>query len=283
MIIKKFLITALILIFVPLSYIKAGYSQDELPYYLMDRGIGVPSSMFGTYIEEQQLLVYLYYEYYCDKDMEYEPAEFGYGLAQEYKGKYTAHEGLIFLGYGITDRLAIELEVAVIKSRLERDQSDSSNMPDVLEESGLGDVETQLRWRLFEENEKRPELFSYFETVFPLQKDKLLIGTSDWEFKLGFGASKGFSWGTTTLRSAVEYNRAEDKFELGEYAVEYVKRISQFLRVFLAAEGTQDEVELITEAQLHFKNRAVIKLNCAFGLTAKATDLAPEVGIMFVF
>jgi hypothetical protein len=280
---KMFLIRSLILLSAVIFSAEAAYARDELPHYLEDRGTGIPSSMFGTYIEKRQLLLYFYYEYYYDRDMEYEPAEFGYGLALEHKARYTAHEGLIFLGYGITDRLAVELEAAVISARLEKDQDDPSDMPDVLEESGLGDVESQLRWRWFEENEKRPELFSYFETVFPLQKDKLLIGTSDWEFKLGMGTVKGFTWGTTTLRLAFEYNRAEDKFELGEYAVEYLKGISRSLRVFAAVEGTQDELELIAEVQLHLRRRTVVKLNCGIGLTPKATDLAPEVGIMFIF
>jgi len=110
-----------------------------------------------------------------------------------------------------------------------------------------------------------------------------MIGTSDWEFKLGTGAVKGFRWGTVTVRTAVEYNRAEDLFELGEYAVEYLKRISPLLRLYAGVEGSQDEVEAIAEAQLHFRERVVVKLNFGFGLTPKATDLAPEVGVVFVF
>ena len=94
-------------------------------------------------------------------------------------------------------------------------------------------------------NERRPELFSYFETVFPLQKDKVLIGTQDWEYKLGFGAVKGFSFGTLTVRSAIEYDRSEDKFELGEYAVEYLKKISSRWRLYGGIEGAQDEIEIV--------------------------------------
>ena len=81
-----------------------------------------------------------------------------------------------------------------------------------------------------------PEVFSYFETVFPLQKRKRLIGTQDWEFKLGTGVIRGFRWGTTTLRAAIAYDRAERKGELGEYAVEYLKRLSPAVRVFAAIE-----------------------------------------------
>ncbi|MGI9078730.1 MAG: hypothetical protein ACR2G6_15585 [Gemmatimonadaceae bacterium] len=201
----------------------------------------------------------------------------------DYRGKYRASEGLIFLGYGVSDRLAVEFEAAVIKARLEKSPDDPTGMPPVLEESGLGDVEGQLRWRWKRETERRPEIFSYFETVLPLQKQKRLIGTRDWEFKFGSGIVRGFKWGTTTLRAAVEYDGEEGSVGLGEFALEYLKRISPALRVFAAVEGAQDEIELITEAQWFLRPNIVLKLNNAFGVTSKATDWAPEIGLMFSF
>jgi len=69
--------------------------------------------------------------------------------------------------------------------------------------------------------------------------------------------------------------------EFGEFAVEYLKRVSPAWRVYLGVEGTQDELELITEAQWHITRSVFLKLNNAFGITSKATDWAPEVGIMF--
>lgn len=260
-----------------------GAQERDLPVYLKDRGSGIPTSMFGTYIREGELLVYPFFEYYHDKDMEYSPAELGFGLDQDFRGKYRAAEGLIFFGYGIADWLAVEFEAAVISATLEKSPDDNSAMPDKLKESGLGDVEGQIRSRWLRENESRPEVFSYFEIVAPLQKDKVLIGTQDWEYKLGIGAVKGFSWGTMTVRVAGEYDRSESKTELGEYALEYLKRLSPAWRVYLGVEGAQDEVELIPEVQWHFTDSIFLKLNSAVGITAKATDWAPEIGIMFSF
>jgi hypothetical protein len=239
--------------------------------------------MFGTYIEEAEFITYLYYEYYYDQDAEYSPQELGYDLDKDYRGRYRAHEGLVFLGYGITEWLAIELEAAVITAELFKSDDDETDMPDELEESGLGDVETQLRWRWTHETESRPEIFGYYETVFPLQKDKDLIGTPDWEFKLGTGATKGFTWGTMTVRAAMEYDAAEEVAELGEYAVEYLKRVSELFRFYVGIEGSQDEVELITDLQFHIHSNAFIRINNAFGVTSKATDYAPEAGILFHF
>ena len=248
-----------------------------------DRGPGVPTSMFGTYIEEGEILFYPFVELYVDGDAEYSPDELGYGLDEDFRGRYRATEALIFLGYGISDRLAVELEAAVITARQEKAADDPSAMPARIEESGLGDVEGQLRWRWSGETERRPELFSYFETVFPLQKGKRLIGTQAWEFKLGSGVVRGFSWGTATVRAAVEYDGEDGSVALGEYAVEYLKRISPRLRVFSGIEGSEDEVELITEAQLFLRPDVVLKLNNAFGVTSKATDWAPELGILLSF
>ena len=48
-------------------------------------------------------------------------------------------------------------------------------------------------------------------------------------------------------------------------------------------EGTQDEVELITDLQFHVSPHAFIRINNAFGVTSKATDYAPELGVSFHF
>jgi len=263
--------------------VRGHLDTGDLPAYLRDRGEGVSTSMFGTYIQKGQLLVYPYYEYYRDHDYEYAPNELGYTQDKDYRGDYEGHEWLLFLGYGISPRLAIELEAAAISAELETASDDNSGLPASISESGIGDVESQLRWRWTEETAKRPELFSYFETVFPTQDKGSLIGTTDWEFQLGAGLIRGRSWGTTTIRAAVEYDASENAFGLGEVALEYLRRLSDTWRVFGSVEGTGDEIELITEAQLHFSGKVFLKLNNAVGLTSKAPDWAPEIGVVFSF
>jgi hypothetical protein len=255
--------------------------EPSLPAYLRDRGPGIATSMFGTYIRKGELLVYPFLELYRDRDYEYKPSELGYGLDEDYRGRYTATEGLIFLAYGFTERLAVELEAAVISARLEKDPSDPTLVPAAIKESGIGDVEGQIRMRWANETRSRPEFYSFFEAVSPRNRDKPLIGTEAWEFKLASGLIKGTSLGTFTLRAALEYSKAEAKLEPGEYALEYLKRLSSRLLLYTGVEGVQDEVEWISELQVRLSRYATIKLNNAFGLTSKATDWAPEVGIMF--
>ena len=259
----------------------AAAEDDASPPYLGDRGTGLPTSMFGTYIRRGELLVYPFFEYYLDDNMEYKPDELGYGVDDDFRGKYRASEGILFASYGFLDWLAVEVEAAVITASLETSPDDHSGVPAKIEESGSGDVEGQLRVRWMRETASRPELYSYFEAVSPQQTDKVLIGTPDWEYALGAGLVRGFSWGTTTIRFAGEYSVEESKFDVGEYAVEYLRRLSPAWRVYAGIEGSQDETSLITEAQWHFTDWVFLKLNNGVGLTSKATDWAPEVGLMF--
>jgi hypothetical protein len=252
------------------------------PVYLQDRGTGVPTSMFGTYIRKKELIVYPFYEYYRDEDFEYKPEEFGAQGDVDYRGRYRAHEGLFFLGYGLTDNLAVEFEAAVITASFNKSAADPSTLLPEINESGLGDVEGQIRWRWRTETERRPEWFSYTEFVVPHAKDKPLIGTPGVELKFGTGLIRGFGWGTLTARAAVEYSHASSSpWDLGEYAVEYLKRLSSKWRVYVGLEGTQDEVSLITEAQWHIVPHGFVRFNNGLGLTSKATDWTPELGILF--
>ena len=257
---------------------------QDLRLWLRDRGSGVATSMFGTYVRKGELLAYTFLEWYADSDLEYKPSELGYTGDLDYRGRYRASEGLLFLGYGITRDVAVELEAAVITATLEKSPADPSALPSKITESGLGDVEGQLRWRWLHETARRPEAFAYFETVLPLQKHRRLIGTRAWEYKLGLGVTRGRSSGTWTFRAAVDYSGEEKKIEPGEYALEYLRRLSPAWRVIALIEADQlDEVALITGAQWRFHRRAVLKFNNGWGLTRNATALAPEVGVMLTF
>ncbi len=258
--------------------------EAGLPPYLADRGRGLATSMFGTYVRKHEWLVYAFYEYTKTSDFEYTPDEVGFPGNQEHFGRLTEREALLFISYGLSDRFAFELEGALHASAtLRKAPDDFSGVPGRLEESGLGDVEGQLRWRWSEEGEHRPELFSYFEVGFPFQKDRVLLGTQGWEYALGFAAIKGHRWGTLTGRVSVKYDQEDGQVEVGEYAVEYLKRLSPAWRFFAAVEGEDDEVELIVEAQVRLGRHVLLKLNSGFGVTTKAPDFAPEAGLLFSF
>ena len=188
------------------------------------------------------------------------------------------------MAYGVSDRLALEFEAeAWASSELQKASDDTSNMPDRLKESGLGDIEAQLRWLWKKETPTRPMLYSFLEVTFPLaEEDDVLLGTQDWETSLGFGVVRGFRWGTLNGRLSIKHD-AEEGVEPGEYAIEYLKRTSPRLRWVATLEGEDDEISLIGEAQLTLGQAAVLKLNSGFGLTEKAADVALEAGVIFSF
>src|SRR5687767_10856901 len=131
----------IILLASPILTAAAPAAAQDLPVHLRDRGTGVATSQFGTYVKKGELLLYPFFEWYYDRDLEYKPSELGYGVEEDYRGRYWASEGLLFLGYGVTQDVALELEAAVITARLEKSRQDPSAMPREVKESGLGDVE----------------------------------------------------------------------------------------------------------------------------------------------
>jgi hypothetical protein len=164
----------------------------------------------------------------------------------------------------------------------EKSGMDRTAVPPRVTESGLGDIEGQLRWRWRRETDQRPELFSYAELVVPHHRDRPLTGTPGWEIKLGTGLARGFAWGTLTARAALEYDTSStSRLDLGEYAVEYLKRLSPRWRVYAGIEGMSDEVALIAEAQYQLSRTVFVRINNGIGLTSKATDWAPEIGVVF--
>lgn len=263
--------------------IPAAQADEPLPYYLQDRGTGVYTSQFGTYVRDGETLVYPFYEYVINKEDEYHGSELGYSGETDYLGEVEEHEYLLYVAHGFTEDLMVELEGALYttKTLKKADNDTTSGLPPELKESGLGDVEGQVRWRWSKETESRPEWWSNFEVVFPLQKDKVLIGTQDWEVTAGIGLTKGFTWGTLTPRFSLAYE--DGGLDVGEMAVEYLKRLSPSWRWVTTIEGNLDEASLIAEAQWHFSQRAFFKFNSGFGLNASAEDFAPEIGLMMSF
>lgn len=114
--------------------------------FLADRGTGIATSMFGTYVRDGEWLIYPFLEHYRDRNFEYKPTEFGGTREQDYRGRFRAFEGLFMVAHGLTDDLAFEIEAAVIHASFERAVDDPSALPRTFTESELGDVEGQLRW-----------------------------------------------------------------------------------------------------------------------------------------
>jgi hypothetical protein len=249
-----------------------------------DRGAGIPASMFGTYIERHQLLLFPFGAYTRDHDREYNPARLGFGLDEDFRGRFSSTEALVFAAYGVTDWLALEFEASRIRATFDKSNRDTSALPARIVESGLADFEGQLRLRLWRETEGRPEVFGFVEITAPSQTHTLFIGDDQWDVRPGLGVVRGFSWGTMTFRTDLEWNRDDRHLDLGESSIEYLRRLSPAWRLNLAIEGGEtgapDEWELVTGVQWRLRDFLLVKADNVVGLFSKATDWSPQIGLM---
>lgn len=263
---------------------RSGLAQDSLPAWLADRGDAIASSMFASYIHPGELVVFPFFEYLRDNNREYQPREFGLGPATDYRGRFHSTAEQVFLGYGVNDWLALEFEMAHISAELTKSPSDNF-LPPRIEHSGITDIEAQVRVRVRREGPRSPEFFLYSEFVARTQRGKFLISEAYWDIKPGVGFIKGFSFGTMTSRINLEYNHEEKKLDLGELSVEYLKRISPNFRIFLAFEGGEtgalDEWETVQGFQLRLSKSLFFKFDNTLGISSKANDWVPQVGLMW--
>ena len=249
---------------------------------------GIPTSLLGTYIQPREWLVYPFFEYTRHDKFEYTPSELGVhgpGDQDEFRGKTIEREYLLFVAYAFNDSWALEIESALHASvDFTRAADDLTGTPDKLKESGLGDTEINLRWRYAKETATRSDITFFFKTVFPLQKDKKLLGSRDWEFEPGFVLTKNYSFGTLAVRGSISWSSGERKLDFAEWGIDYVKRLAPNWRLAVSLEGEQaDEISLIGELQYALARNLVLKLNTGIGLTEKAARLAPEIGLLLRF
>jgi hypothetical protein len=254
------------------------------PAYLADRGDGIRTSLIGTYVRPKEFVFYPFYEYTRTRNFEYTPSEVGGVGNTDFQGKKYEREFLVFLGYAFSDSLLVEFESALHSTvEFRKAPDDTSNAPAQLRESGLGDTEAQIRWRIAKETETRPDVTAFFETVFPFQRSKKLLGTQDWQFASGVVLTKGYPFGALSLRGGLGYDRGDRKFKVGEYAIDYLKKLSPAWRVALSLEGHESELSIIGEVQYTLSKDAILKINSGFGLSSKDRAFAPEIGVLFRF
>ncbi len=259
---------------------------ENISWRQQDRGPGVATSMFGTYVREGEWLLYTNAKYGRDDDFEYDPAEFGFAnAAGEFFGQLRSREAAVVVAYGLDDDMVLELEAAAQRATLQKGPGDPSTMPAEIRESGLGDVHARLNWRVLDEGDRRPEVFTYVDLTIPHDSSKVLIGTADWVANIGAGAIRGFSWGTMAVRAGALFELSSASVgDWGEVAVEYYKRLSPQFALYtglIMAEG--DEGSAIAELQWHVTPHMALKINSGFALTSHAVDWAPQIGVQYSF
>jgi hypothetical protein len=264
---------------------RAVEAQGSPPSWLKDRGDAISSSMFATYIHPGELVVYPFFEYLRDNNREYQPKEFGLGPEIDFRGRFHSTAEQIFLGLGVNDWLALEFEMAHISAELTKSPSDGFLPPGKIRQSGLTDIEGQVRARVARESARWPEFFIYSEFVARTQRARFLISENYWDIKPGVGFIKGFGFGTLSGRINLEYNHEEKKLDLGELSVECLKRLSPNFRLFVDFEGGEtgslDEWTTVQGFELRLSHSLFLKFDNALGISSKADDWVPQAGLMW--
>ncbi len=248
-------------------------------------GSGLPTSIYGTYVRPGELLIFPFFGYSLDNNREYQPKQLGYGLDEDFRGHFKSSAGQLFLAYGVNDWLALEFEAAYLSARLEKSPNDPNGVHTTVKESGLADIEGQLRFCWMKETDHRPEIFGFVEITVPSQRHKFLIGDPDWDFRPGVGISRNYTWGKVTFRTDLEYNREASSVDIGETALEYLKGLSNTWQMYLSLEGGEggapDEWSLIGGLHWQIAGNTFLKVDNAVGISSKATDWEPQIGLLF--
>jgi hypothetical protein len=258
--------------------------QPDVPH-LRDRGPGVRTSEFQTYVGRHQLLLLTSAAYIKDHNREYNPLDWGYGTQTDLRGTLRSSSAQLFVAYGVTDWLAVELEGSSLSARFDKSSRDTSATPARIRESAIGDFAGQVRVRFAQERGRRPEIWGSVEVIPANLKRKVLIGDKVTDVKSEIGLTRGFHFGTMTLRTTVEYNHGDHHWDLGETSLEYLRRLSPDWRILLAIEGGEtgamDEWVFVTAGQWRIANGFYVKLANGFGLMSKSTDWEPQVGMLW--
>lgn len=255
--------------------------------FLRDRGPGVATSLFGTYVTEGELVVYPSFERAHNRAFQYSPTEFGYQPERDFDADHRTSEGVILLGYGLTRSLSVELEAAAVEATFRKSAQDTSALPAEVRESGLGDVQAQVTWRLQEESADRPEIFAFTGAVFPHDRDKQVIGTADLVLLPGIGAVRGFGWGTVAAQLGAEIDFASgSELDWGEWSAGYLRRVAPAWRLAAGLEGQVgggsnfDEVWLVTQVEWEASPNAALRFTNGLGISNHSAGWEPEVGLL---
>jgi hypothetical protein len=205
----------------------------------------------------------------------------------DYLGELEFSGGDLYLGYGLTESLALGFQASSGRATFRTAADDVSPLPAEIRETGLGELRTELTWRFLEERGRRPELFLFAAVAVPHDSDKVLLGTPDWRLLPGIGLFRAFSWGTLAARGALEYDAgSESEADFGEWSLEAQRRTSRAWWVSAGVGGqigganNLDEAWLLADLVWRPTPRLAVRFHNRVGVTDQSSGWSPAVGIV---
>ena len=205
----------------------------------------------------------------------------------DFLGKYESSGGILFLGYGISESVALGLKVTGGTTKLTKASGDLSAMPAEMKESGIDKIEPELTWRFLSESVNRPELYAFVSAQIPHNRDNNLVGTQDWVVLPGIGLNRGFSWATLSARMNFEYDAAsESTIDFGKWTVLGQRRFSDAWWLSAGLEGQVgggnnfDEAWQNTTVMWSATPHVAVRFDSRIGLTEQTKGWTGEIGIV---
>ena len=243
---------------------------------------GVPTSLAGTGIARQELLVIPSFEHSRNRGFQYNPEEFGYGPGHDYHAERRTTEGTVFVGYGLTRNVAVEFEAGRGAVELRKSADDTTAMPARLRESGTTGVTARISWLMRPESAGRAAWFGFVDASLPHDRARSLIGRRGVSWLVGVGAERTSRWGTVSARHSFEWDTASiSPLDWGEFAVSWNRDVRRHTRATGAIEGQLDEIWLVLQVDQALGRRLSARFRNGVGLTRTASGLAPEAGLMW--
>jgi len=263
--------------------------DGALPSYLRDRGPGVATSIRGVYLRSGQVVAVPFFQRYVYRAYQYNPSEIGVsgGPDQDFLGDLRISQGGLFLGYGLTNDLALGLDVATGTATFRKAPDDPSATPARLEESGVSDLRAEFTWRFVSETAERPEWFAFGEALIPHDSGNVLIGTPNVVLHPGIGVIRGFPWATLMGRASFEYDAGSGtEIDFDKWSVEGMRRFSPAWWASTGVEGrigganNFDEVWYLANVQWNPRNWVGLELGGRVGLTTITEGYAVDAGLV---
>lgn len=210
---------------------------------------GVPTSQPGVYLERNDLLVDNASRYYRLGRYEYAPSELGHSLDRDFFGSFSSWERLLYVSYGLTDRVSVETEARFVSEAVLETSPRDPVSRRVVRESGLGDLESRVNWQWLSEGVSLPGAFSFGEVSYPLQGGNRIITDGSWDCALGTGILKNLPFGMIAMSASAQYESDDGTIEPAELGIDYLKKVTTDLRFLAALDRLPNEWEFMIVAQ----------------------------------
>lgn len=182
---------------------------------------------------------------------------------REYTAGLTDQDVLLFMTYGLGNRLAADINTAVWHK-----PSFGPTRHRLLTDRRLPQQTFALQWHTdrFQDRRNRADLMGYLETVLAVDQPLASSSCHDCEFTLALGMVWGYRWSTISGRVSTDAasSDAAETDHSPSYGFQFLHDASPRWRYVLAVGHEKDTLDVIGEAQWRIRPDAYVSLTTGF-------------------